>query len=182
MGLRPHRIQVSSPICVRPTLHGVVLRNFCSESSTSSISMTARPRRRGRKHVRTRTAHGENRDSGATSVVNRAESAGGWYFPPRDRRNGRARQVVKPASPLVLPRTSWPLCSTVSWARSLTCNRRRVRRAGAEERLPPRTASRQLMPSSWRTLLNAGYRSSPHPMRLHPRTMGLQCLRLKGRR
>src|SRR5260370_32670741 len=32
-GVSPHRIQVSSPICARPTLLGVVLPNFCSESS-----------------------------------------------------------------------------------------------------------------------------------------------------
>src|SRR5262245_4165826 len=38
------------------------------------------------------------------------------------------------------------------------------------------------MPSSWRTLLNAGYRSSRYPRRLYPRTIILQSLRLTGRK
>src|SRR5262249_34887687 len=38
----------------------------------------------------------------------------------------------------------------------------------AKNSLPP------VMPSSWRTPLNAGYRSSPHPRRLHPRTIAPQ--------
>jgi len=38
------------------------------------------------------------------------------------------------------------------------------------------------MPSSWRTLLSAGYPSFHHLMRLRPRTMSLRCLRLPARR
>jgi hypothetical protein len=49
-------------------------------------------------------------------------------------------------------------------------------------RLWPRTASRQPMPRLWRMLLSAGCWSFPHPLRLPPRTMIRQRLRLKGRR
>ncbi len=48
------------------------------------------------------TAATEGRGSGATSVVNRAQLAGGLVFPPRDRGNDRGRQTAKPASAPVL--------------------------------------------------------------------------------
>ena len=88
--------------------------------------------------LRTRTAHGESRESGATSVVNRAESAGGWYFHLVIGEMAEPAKWSSRRAHWFFPRTSRPLCATVWWARSLTCNRRRARRAGPEERLPPR--------------------------------------------
>jgi ERF superfamily len=70
-------------------------------------------------------------------------------------------------SPLIL--SNRPRCAKSCW-RSLGTSPRLTRsRIGRVERSPPRTASRRLMPSSWRTLLNGGYRSSPHPTRQLPR-------------
>jgi len=74
--------------------------------------------------------------------------------------------------------SDWPVCPI---AETSTSPRLISRRPGRVRRLPPRTGSWQPMPSSWRTLLNRGYRSSHHAMRLHPRTMILR-LRLPGRR
>src|SRR5262249_29560071 len=55
-------------------------------------------------------------------------------------------------------------------------------RIGRVRRSPPRTASRQTTPSSWRTPSNKGCRSSHHPRRLHLRTMRLRWLRFPSLR
>src|SRR5438309_3092055 len=70
---------------------------------------------------------------------------------------------------------------TLDPAQSAALREKLLTGLGRVRRLPLRTASRQPMPSLWRMPLNGGYRSSHHPMQLHPQTISHQRLRLKGR-
>jgi ERF superfamily len=70
-------------------------------------------------------------------------------------------------SPLIL--SNRLRCAKSCWRSLGTSPRLTQSRIGRVGRSLPRTASRRLMPSSWRTLLNGGYRSCPHPTRLLPR-------------
>jgi hypothetical protein len=74
-------------------LHGLVLRNFYPESSTSPISIDSSVATARKKACCA---------PGPRTVVNRGEPAGGLALPPRDRGNGRGRQSVNPASAPVL--------------------------------------------------------------------------------
>jgi hypothetical protein len=91
--------------------------------------------------LRNRTSHGRSTESGATSVVNPKESAGGLVFPPRDRRNGRARRVVKPASALFLSPDEWAALRNRLVGEIADLQSQESATSWAEECWPPRTAS-----------------------------------------
>ena len=57
-------------------------------------------------------------------------------------------------------------CEIGCWAKSLSCNRRRVQRTGHRGRLPPRTSSPPRMRNCWRKRLRKGYPSSCRPKAL----------------
>jgi len=101
------------------------------------------------------------------------------WVPPRTRGNRRSRSGRKGEIPLTLdPERSAALREKLltELGTITSADLAAVRRSLG------RTASPQPMPSSWRMLLSEGCRSSPHPRRLHPRTVILRCLRLPGRR